>query len=51
MDATVLGQYKASLHLPHVIWDMKMEKEKQSSVDRVENDFDTRFTIYSTGLA
>ncbi len=48
MDATVLGQYKASYPM---IWDMKMEKEKQSSVDRVENDFGTRFTIYSTGLA
>ncbi len=29
MDATVLGQYKASLHLPHAIPDLKMEKERK----------------------
>ncbi len=32
MNATVVGQYKASLHLPNVIWDLKMVKEKKSSV-------------------
>ncbi len=57
MDATVLGQYKPSLHLPHVIWDLKMEKKKKSSVKGgieprsiASKMTDTRFTIYATGL-
>ncbi len=56
MDATVLGQYKPSLHLPNVIWDLKTERKKfgkgwyRTQVDRIKNDFGTRFTIYTTGL-
>ncbi len=60
MDATVLGQYKPSLHLtlPDVIWDLKMEKKEKKFgkwrnrtwVDRIKNYFGTRFTIYATRL-
>ncbi len=49
---------KPSLHLPDVIWDLKMEKEKKkfgkgrnrTPVDRIKNDYKTSFTIYATGL-
>ncbi len=48
-----MGQYKPSLHLPDVIWDLKMEEEKikfgKGRVDRIKNDFSTGFTIFATG--
>ncbi len=53
-----MGQYKTSLHLPHVVFENGERKKKKfgkgrnrNRVDRIENDFGTRFTIYSTGLA
>ncbi len=50
MDATVLGQYKASLHLPHVIPDLKMKKKNSVKGGIEPNGVQSMVVLYNITL-